>query len=231
MMRWKRKCDSYCFRILSAQCKLLLQDWLCQMASRHGAFLTCLVSIFSLGTGASYQPIPMEQLKFQGVETFVNWSTEQSGRTQCIMVLFHGCNNQGHHWFQKPEEISFLHQALSQKISLVAFTTPRHRGNFCWPSPDESEFQDARGLIGNALVDLLQLKAESSGEQWMASTSSTSVILVGASSGGNFAWESQQSERSLKPRHKASCPRKVTAACLLEQVGHAIQGLRLDSEI
>eukprot|EP00438_Fugacium_kawagutii_P014660 Skav226502 [mRNA] locus=scaffold4305:123067:126922:- [translate_table: standard] len=130
----------------------------------------------------------MEQLKLQGVETFVNWSTEQSECMQCIMVLFHGCNNQGHHWFQKPEEISFLDQVFSHQISVVAFTTPRHRGNFCWPSPDESsEFQDATDLISNALADLLKLKAESSGEQWMTSP----LILVGASSGGNFAWKAR----------------------------------------
>ena len=107
-----------------------------------------------------------------------------------VMLLFHGCNNQGYDWFRKPEEISFLREGLSHKISLVAFTTPRHRGNFCWPS-EGSEFEEVRDLIGKALLELLQLKAESAS----ASSASSSLILVGASSGGNFAQESQTTQR------------------------------------
>jgi len=126
----------------------------------------------------SGQPLPMEQLHLHGVETFVNWPKEEKH----IMVLFHGCNNQGSSWFQKPEEIIFLRQALSYKMALVAFTTPRHRGNFCWPSPDGStEFADASALIRRAMMEVIHLKGTNS------AISASSLILVGASSGGNFA--------------------------------------------
>lgn len=90
--------------------------------------------MFTISTG---QPILMEQQDLSGVKTFVNISGES---VKTMMVLFHGCNNQGHDWFQKPEEIVFLHKAILRKIAVVAFTNPRHRGNFCWPSPDEEYF-------------------------------------------------------------------------------------------
>ena len=149
------------------------------------------LSILMMFTSCNGEPVPMDHLTLHGVETFVNWSKEQEDQeVTTLMLLFHGCNNQGYDWFRKPEEISFLREALSHTISLVAFTTPRHGGNFCWPS-EGSEFEEVRDLIGKALLELLQLKAKTAS---MASSAS-SLILVGASSGGNFAQESQTSQR------------------------------------
>lgn len=151
------------------------------MSPAMSAFALSSIMMFTL---CNSEPVPMEHLTLHGVETFVNWSNEQDDQeVMTVMLLFHGCNNQGYDWFRKPEEISFLREALSHTISLVAFTTPRHRGNFCWPS-EGSEFEEVRDLIGKALLELLQLKAKSAS---IASSASSSLILVGASSGGNFA--------------------------------------------
>lgn len=134
--------------------------------------------MFTISTG---QPILMEQQDLSGVKTFVNISGES---VKTMMVLFHGCNNQGHDWFQKPEEIVFLHKAILRKIAVVAFTNPRHRGNFCWPSPDEEYFLEATNLLHRALLELLDsLKKPPK----PLVVSSVSLILVGASSGGIFA--------------------------------------------
>ena len=167
------------------------------MSPAMSAFALSSIMMFTL---CNSEPVPMEHLTLHGVETFVNWSNEQDDQeVMTVMLLFHGCNNQGYDWFRKPEEISFLREALSHTISLVAFTTPRHRGNFCWPS-EGSEFEEVRDLIGKALLELLQLKAKS------ASSTSSSLILVGASSGGNFARESQTTQRDPIESHEATQP-------------------------
>ena len=170
------------------------------MSPAMSAFALSSIMMFTL---CNSEPVPMEHLTLHGVETFVNWSNEQDDQeVMTVMLLFHGCNNQGYDWFRKPEEISFLREALSHTISLVAFTTPRHRGNFCWPS-EGSEFEEVRDLIGKALLELLQLKAKSAST---ASSASSSLILVGASSGGNFARESQTTQRDPIESHEASQP-------------------------
>lgn len=118
------------------------------------------------------QRIDAEMRTVAGVSTFACWSDE----SQELMLLFHGCKNQGSDWFSKPEEILFLRQVLSKKISILAFTTPLHNGNWCWPSEGPG-LEDALRQISTALTQLLQTRPQRF----------FSLILVGASSGGLFA--------------------------------------------
>ncbi|CAJ1338967.1 unnamed protein product [Effrenium voratum] len=128
--------------------------------------------------GRAEWPLPAEQHELHGVQTFVHWP----GRVEAVLLLFHGCNNQGSDWFQKPEEVIFLREATSRANAVIAFTTPRHRGNFCWPNADgdSDDFETSVTMIYRATAALLQMKAKPNGKK-------PTLVLVGASSGGVFA--------------------------------------------
>ena len=132
--------------------------------------------------GRAEWPLPAEQHELHGVQTFVHWP----GRVEAVLLLFHGCNNQGSDWFQKPEEVIFLREATSRANALIAFTTPRHRGNFCWPNADgdSDDFETSVTMIYRATAALLQMKAKPNGKK-------PTLVLVGASSGGVFARRTQ----------------------------------------
>ena len=126
--------------------------------------LRCMLVPFSA------QKIDSEELTVAGVSTFSKWSED----SQELMLLFHGCQNQGSDWFQLPLELLFLRTVMSKQISLLAFTTPEHNGNWCWPS-EGKPLEDVLEQITSALLELLRSRK-----------SFFHLILVGASSGGLF---------------------------------------------
>lgn len=128
-----------------------------------------------------------------GVETLIAWpkvpgadpATSQY-RPKAGVVFFHGCTNRAQDWFSKPEEVRFLKAVQRRGLALLAFTTPRHSGNLCWPSPDgegDRDFLFAVEATKKALVEAVSERLQKGGE----GDAGLPLILVGGSSGGTFA--------------------------------------------
>ena len=119
-------------------------------------------------------PIPAKKHHLaNGLTAFTNWPADAT----IALLLFHGCNNEGGDWFQKPEEVAFLQAALARRIAIVAYSNPMHNGNFCWPSADGSHFEQVSAMIIHGTREILQAEAQIL----------LSLVFVGASSGGSFA--------------------------------------------
>ncbi|CAE8680764.1 unnamed protein product, partial [Polarella glacialis] len=157
-----------------------------------------------LASGSSSKfPVPAEQDVLNGVETFISWpeSASSGGRPPAALLLFHGCSNSGADWFRKPEEIQFLRAAQRRGLALLAFTTPVHLGNFCWPSPGgekgDEGFEAAASGVRGALAEVLKARLPTEGG------SALPLLLVGGSSGGSFAsrlpehWQRAEANETL----------------------------------
>lgn len=141
--------------------------------------LALLKDVEGLPAAKSQYPVPVEVEVIKGVETLVSWPL--SPHPQAVILLFHGCYCQGADWFRKPEEVRFTRVAQALGIPLVAFTNPRHLGNFCWPS-QSSDFEAAADSVRDALAQILRRRLPEG-----AQGSELRLLLVGGSSGGNFA--------------------------------------------
>lgn len=134
-----------------------------------------LVWIFALlwRCCAKQWPVYADVHELAGLQAFSNWPASAN----TVFVLFHGCNNGGSDWFQKPEEVIFLRAVLARSAAIVAFTNPMHDGSFCWPNSDGSDFEDVAATILHGARRIFQSKT----------TVPLDLIFVGASSGGTFA--------------------------------------------
>lgn len=125
-------------------------------------------------------PVPAVREMLGEVDTYVAWPSSTKSPPPAVAVLFHGCNCQGSDWFRKPEEVHFLNAAQARGLAVVAFTSPRHLGNFCWANQGTEEFEEAADGVLEALLKVLeQHRSEEAGPM--------PLLLVGGSSGGNFA--------------------------------------------
>eukprot|EP00439_Symbiodinium_sp_Y106_P033750 s3850_g4.t1 len=122
-------------------------------------------------------PVYADMHEIAGLQAFSNWPASAN----TVFVLFHGCNNGGSEWFQKPEEVIFLRAVLARSAAILAFTNPVHDGSFCWPNSDGSDFEDVAAAILNGARRIFQSKT----------TIPLDLIFVGASSGGTFALDAQ----------------------------------------
>lgn len=167
-------------------------------SSCHASFrrLSLISGLFSAIVFGAEPPlaIPAERLMLGGVETFVAWpkvpasdsASSQWGRPKAGVVFFHGCTNRAQDWFSKPEEVRFLKAVQRRGLAFLAFTTPRHSGNLCWPSPDGEGDRDFHFVVEatkKALAEVVSERLPRGGEGDVG----LPLILVGGSSGGTFA--------------------------------------------
>ena len=122
-----------------------------------------------------------ERSVLHGVHVWESWPSTGSSWPPAAILLFHGCANTAATWFEKPEEARFVGAAQRRGLALLAFTTPRHAGNFCWPGRDADggDFEAAAEGVRAALVEAVRMRQG-------AIARPLPLLLVGGSSGGTF---------------------------------------------
>ena len=100
-----------------------------------------------------------------------------------ILFLFHGCSHDGEHWFDLPEEVSIIKEAISRNLIPVAFSSQnRNQESKCWDISYPRNFPDNGASnvdlfkIGNAVKELITRY------NW----ENLSFYALGVSSGGSF---------------------------------------------
>jgi hypothetical protein len=159
-----------------------------------------------------------------------------------IVLLFHGCNHDGIHWFTLPEERAILKFLLSHGYAVISFSSQDREGSRCWDGSFPAVANSDAVRVSQAFPRVIEKALGEEGKK-------LPLYGVGASSGGIFVtilhqlipfkgieiiislgnikalkWAQEQSQ--IKPRIPFVYMPKDTRFAGLSQISQQVQRLK-----
>jgi hypothetical protein len=96
-----------------------------------------------------------------------------------IVLLFHGCNHDGIHWFTLPEERAILKFLLSQGYAAISFSSQDREGSRCWDGSFPASQNADAVRVSQAFPRVVEKALGDKGKH-------LPLYGIGASTGGTF---------------------------------------------